>query len=316
MQPMVFLAALVMVSFGVGLGAIPFLNENLRWYIGGFFPVSGALFGLLVAWLGFGVAHQTRTRVAPSGKVLLILFAVLAYAGTYYGNYLTQSVDLKGLQNIPDGHYAIRNLLTFPQFAKSELESLSINGDFGKKGLELEGIGTKVMVGADFLFCLLVSLLVFNYAVFLFPYCLRCSRYKVGSAKRGIFLASDPANLKAVEESVQAKTRSGGYEGFLAFLPELDAAQAPLVEAEKTGPKPKVSAFKFDSGASYPRFMLEVRERHCPDCHEATLWGKIMTKNHKNQWTGTSKAVFQVESQPYQSSQGLESQRPPLSMKS
>src|SRR4051812_32183486 len=89
-------SALVSVLVGLGIGAIPFVNEHLHWNFWVVIPLSGLVLGIGFGALQFLIARVLQARITVAAGSVLALVGALAYAATDAGIWLTTSVDAPG----------------------------------------------------------------------------------------------------------------------------------------------------------------------------------------------------------------------------
>lgn len=82
------------LAFGVGVGSVPGLNENLHinlWFV---VPISGLIAGMLLGLLQFGAMRALGRPVRGVAVALLALGCAAGYAATEYGVYRSMEIEV------------------------------------------------------------------------------------------------------------------------------------------------------------------------------------------------------------------------------
>lgn len=269
----IFIAPLVAIAAGVGIGCIPVVNENLHWNIWFVVPVSGFILGLGFGWLQFGVAWKMGTPVRGMTTVLLGAAAVAAYLGTDFGTWLTLAVPVVGIDGVPDGDYPLRELVSFGDYMSANLASSEISGPGSSSGstLEFGMVGTMISFFADLTGCAAGAVTGLWTGAGAIPFCERCALYTQREQLQKIALVEEAAVEQL--ERMQEITARGDYGETVTFLNE--AAKAAASEQ--------------------PSLEIHVDERTCRGCNRATLLGKVLRKQ-RNEWKEIDGLAFRVAS--------------------
>jgi hypothetical protein len=131
----------ISLAFGFVLGSIPVVNEHLHWNLWFIIPVSGMLFGMATGFLQFWSCYALNQQITRAHLLgILPLAGLLGYALVDYGTFLTTTVHLKDVQNLPEGDYKLSDLITFAGYMAWRLGSSTIKADMDKPSLSLEAL--------------------------------------------------------------------------------------------------------------------------------------------------------------------------------
>jgi hypothetical protein len=270
------LGIVLALAAGVGIGAIPVVNENLHWNIWFVIPISGAILGAAFGWTQFQLARATSAAVRVAPAAILALAATIGYLGTDVGTYLTMQIavadspdpEVANIQEVP-----LRTVLSFPDYMRLKLASSSINMRPGSSNSTTVDLGQTAAIasfGVDLLGCFLGALLTLRAMALGTPYCDRCNRYKKRIAGMEIPLGEETAVEKL--EELHDLVRQGEYASVVSYVNELAKAE---------------------SEASNLKAVTD--ERVCPGCNEATFTTSVLQRQGNN-WKELSDLSFRVES--------------------
>lgn len=264
------------VSLLVGfiLGSIPWLNEHLHWNLWFVIPVSGLLFGMLVGWLGFELCYLLHAKVAAAGIALLAVSAVLGYIAVDVGIYFQQSVAVEGIEGIPDGEYTFSELMSLGQYFQMRLGSSEITTRGGFNVVEFGATGTIVSFVVDMLGAMAGAAGVAFGLAELRPYCNRCGRFKRRTRKLRLMLQNN-VQASEVQTNLKQFVRANDYPGMVAYIRQISP----------------------QFGGSNGKFRIDIDQRHCPACREATLIGRVYRLD-KGSWSEIESQRFNLSSGP------------------
>jgi hypothetical protein len=266
------------LAIGFGLGCVPVVNEHLHWNLWYIVPVSGLILGLAIAWIQFAICYRINQKVAGVSLVVLAAAAMIAYASVDYGIYFTMKITITGVEEIPDGEYRIRDLMTFTQFMKLNLQGSTVSDGPGLSGgTEIGATGTTISYIADLLGALLGAGGLLYYFSEKRPYCDRCGKYKEQQDKYQIFFAHEENLVKEIFGRLAELKEKGVYEDMSSYCSEL-AEQHPGAEGD---------------------VKVVVEQRLCPDCREATILGNVY-RYGKKEWKEISELGFSLNSERHE----------------
>jgi hypothetical protein len=248
-------SALLSVLVGVGIGAIPFVNEHLHWNFWLVVPFSGLILGMGFGGLQFGAARLLHARITGKAGAVLALVGALAYGATDAGIWLSTSVDGPGGAQIP-----LSEIMPLSDYMAARLSASSITSHRGGKGLEMGQTATIVTYVVDelgaFVGCGATLLALASSAA----YCVACSRYR-------------KSHLELEREFPAGGSSDTVWQSF-AQLAASSANYLQLAERlQALPPSPRVTSRK-----------LVAHESACPKCGQAALSISVM-RREKNEWT-------------------------------
>lgn len=252
-----FAACGLAVAAGIGIGAIPFVNENLHWNVWFVIPISGLLLGMGLGFGQFQVARASGARVGVVAAGVLALATSIGYLGTDLGTYWTMTVALEQSDDFEAGEYRVRDLMGFEGYMRARLESASIElrpGRSSSPTLELGSTAALTSFFVDALGAWVGAFLALFGSSLRAPYCLRCQRYKRSVGKSELLLDDETAMEDL--ESLQELAERGDYEAVVSLLNEWAKRPPPTAAALK----------------------LATDERVCSGCNEATLHCSVVRR--------------------------------------
>lgn len=253
-------AALLAIVFGIVLGCIPGLNENLHWNLWYVIPISGLIFGLLAGAIQFGYCFKVNQNLTKMVIVILVIAAVIGYICVEFGIYQTLEIPIEGHEEIPDGVYNIRQLVSFWDFMKwvygqSVWDTVSYVVDL---------LGVTLGVTAMMLICKEK-----------YPYCIPCNMYKQREQKYQIMLQFDEQKMQEMFKRLTELIDAGVYAPLVQYFQKL--------------------AKEYNDKKS--NFKIDVDQRYCSSCLEATILGKVYRKKG-GEWQEENDLKFLFTSQP------------------
>ncbi|MHC4154590.1 MAG: hypothetical protein ACYST6_06670 [Planctomycetota bacterium] len=267
---------LVGLAIGFGLGSVPVVNEHLHWNLWYIVPISGLILGLLIAWIQFAICYRLNQKVTGVSLVVLAA-AMISYASVDYGIYFTTKVTISGVEEIPDGEYKLRELMTFTQFMKLNLQGSTVSDGPGLGGTEIGATGTTISYIADLLGALLGAGGLLYYFSEKRPYCDRCGKYKEQEDKYQILFTHEENLVKEIFGRLTELKEKGVYDDMASYCTEL-AEQHQAADGD---------------------VKIVVEQRLCPDCREATILGNVF-RYGKKEWNEVSELGFSLNSERHE----------------
>lgn len=252
------LLILFSIAVGVGIGSIPGLNEHLHWNIWLVLPISGALFGCLLAWLVVLVAQRLDVPVQGPIVLLLAIVAAFSYAMADFGRYLTLTVSIDATDNSPAMNVPVREAVSFLEFMKFEWSESTVTSLRGRGSMELPTSATQTSYIVDLLGVLLLFIGTLIGLRRDNPQCAVCQSWMKRTWSDGTLITTDDFQAGAAHR--------------LSSL----AATANLTEMRKA-----VEATFVELGGKSGRFMVKVEEFRCSKCGAMTLLGSAYSSDGK-----------------------------------
>ncbi|MEO8002837.1 MAG: hypothetical protein ABI644_13260 [Arenimonas sp.] len=207
---------LLTVLLGLALGSISPINEHLHWNLWLFLPISGMVFGAFVSWVQFSSARALQIQISRRVAAMLSLGIMLAYFSTDIGLYYSLRIDIYGSENLPDGSYPIRDLVSFFDYMGLRLGSSSVN-NLHAGIFELGSTGTTLSYFVDLLAVGLIAWFTFRKLSFELPYCGKCARY-MNSIETQEILLPFGTNIGEFRKEIGELVNNGEREAVLSFL--------------------------------------------------------------------------------------------------
>lgn len=264
----IVLAALLSVFLGFLFGITPGLNEHLHWSLWYLVPISGLLFGCLCAALQFWMCFSFHQRITKILIVYLTLATLAGYAAVDYGIYRSMKIEISGHEDLPDGKYKLKDLISFWQYMKWNLSSSTMTTDYGSE-TEYGALGTTVSYAADLAGAGLGSIGVLFVFMSKYPYCLRCRKYKKRQQQYVIQFVDTEELLKQILERFEQLKQAGNTGELIAYCQTLCA--------------------QHHEGKGTVRICID--HRICPSCQEVTLLGVVERRSGKD-WNRVKELKF------------------------
>jgi hypothetical protein len=264
------------LALGVLIGCIPVVNEHLQWNLWYVVPISGLLLGAVFGALEFWICYRINLKVSGWSFFRLAAAAMLAYAATDLGIYLTMKIPVAGVEGIPDGEHRVADLITFTQYMKLRLGSSKIAGARpAEKGFEMGATGTTISYAVDLLGALLGATGALLLGTESNPFCDTCSRYKRRARKYELALKTGSDPIEELLGEIQKLVAEGNFQALFQRVRDASATH------KHAKPDAKIAA--------------DVR--FCPTCHVVTLLGSV-SRLHGNEWKTINELAFQLTSEP------------------
>ena len=229
-------SALVSVLVGLGIGAIPFVNEHLHWNFWVVIPFSGLVLGLGFGALQFLIARALHARITVAAGSVLAVVGALSYAATDAGIWLTTSVDAPGGVTVP-----LREVVPFGDYMAARLSASSISTRHSGKDIEVGQTATIVTYVVDELGALLGCGLALLAMASSAAYCVPCSRYRKTHLKLEREFPAGGGSDTTWQSFSQLAVSSANYlqltDRVQALPPTLPVANRKLVAHESACPK-------------------------------------------------------------------------------
>ncbi len=256
-------AAFVTLVLGVGLGCIPFVKEHLHWNLWFIIPVSGLALGMAFGAIQFGIIFVLNQKTSGMVVTLLAIAGAISYAGTDFGYYVSTTVPVEGVEGVPDGDYALSDMMSFGDYMRFRLGSSTIQSRHSSSddGVEIGAAGTTISYVVDLLGAFVATLgTLFTIATDR-PYCDPCGAYKkkIGSTK--VKFAANHTLVGEIFHNIAQCTEANDGPQLLNYLKEL----------------------KQKYGGSSGSMKIELDLRRCPYCSQWTAVGKVFRKGG-NSW--------------------------------
>lgn len=264
----VVIAAMLSICFGFLLGITPGLNEHLHWNLWYIIPISGLLFGCLCGGFQFWTCYRFDQRITKLIAVYLTLATLVGYGAVDYGIYRSLRIEVSGNENIPDGEYKLKDLISFWQYMKVNLGSSTTKTDYGTEK-EYGAMGTTIsyigdLVGAD-----LGSLAVFWICMAKYPYCVPCGKYKKRLRQYTIQFIYTEELLRQILDRFEEFKTGGTVSDMTACCEQLSGQHQ-------------------DSKGTV---RIRIDHRACPSCGEHTMLG-VVERRSGSDWIEDKKLNF------------------------
>jgi len=214
---------LLTVLLGLALGSISPINEHLHWNLWLFLPISGMVFGAFVSWVQFSSARALQVPISRRIAAMLTLGIMLAYFSTDIGLYYSLHIDINVSENLPDGSYRIRDLVSFFDYMGLRLGASSVN-NLQTGILELGTAGTTLSYIVDLLAVGLIAWFTFRKLSFELPYCGKCARYMANIETEEVLLPFG-TSIGAIRKDIDELISHGEREAVLSLLHKFAATE-------------------------------------------------------------------------------------------
>ncbi|OHB55902.1 MAG: hypothetical protein A2Y07_07925 [Planctomycetes bacterium GWF2_50_10] len=270
-----FPAALLAIVFGFGLGSIPGLNSHLHWNLWYVIPISGVLFGIVVGGIQFGYCFLTNQFATKLLIVYLACATLLGYLAVDYGIYNSARINLSNVEGIDDGEHKLRDLISFWEYIKMNNGSSSVETRHGTNIMEIGALGSTISYIADLMGAALGTVGVVLVCKGKYPFCLPCQKYKKREQAFSIQFKYEQLLADQIFTGIRERIVHGSYTDLMQNLNEL-----AIIHQDSKGD-----------------MIIDVDQRFCPMCYEATILGNVQHRKGKD-WQEADDLKFAFTSQP------------------
>ena len=216
---MVFIPIIITIILGIVLGSIPVINEYLHWNLWFVVPVGGMLIGAGLGWIQFMTGYFLNIKFSFQMLVVLGFSSVVSYIGTDWGIYWSLSVPVSGIENIPDGNYRLKDIVSFSDYMFSmRLGSSSYTTKHGIPLFKYGSVGTTLTFIIDLIGCFIASIGTQWAISDKYPYCNSCNQFKKRDTLFEILFQYNEEVVQNIFSTLVKHIEAKNYQALVDYL--------------------------------------------------------------------------------------------------